>query len=209
MARMTGGEAVLGALAAQGIDTLFVLPGVQNDAFFNALHDAGERLRWVVTRHEQGAGYMAYGYAAASGRPSAYCVVPGPGFLNTTAALATAYACQRAGLLPVRPDPVPPHRPRRRPAARAARSARHHAAPDQMGGARRCAAGCRPPGGRGVRADGVGPAAPDRARDADGRHGARGLGHDRAGPAAAATARARSRGAGARRRAAERRASSR
>jgi acetolactate synthase-1/2/3 large subunit len=93
MARMTGGEAVLRALMAQGIETLFVLPGVQNDAFFNALHDAGERLRWVVTRHEQGAGYMAYGYAAASGRPSAYCVVPGPGFLNTTAALATAYAC--------------------------------------------------------------------------------------------------------------------
>ena len=93
MARMTGGEAVLGALVGAGIDTLFVLPGVQNDAFFNALHDAGERLRWVVTRHEQGAGYMAYGYAAASGRPSAYCVVPGPGFLNTTAALATAYAC--------------------------------------------------------------------------------------------------------------------
>jgi acetolactate synthase-1/2/3 large subunit len=89
---MTGGEAVLEALLAQGIDTLFVLPGVQNDAFFNALHDAGERVRPVVTRHEQGAGYMAYGYAAASGRPGAYCVVPGPGFLNTTAALATAYA---------------------------------------------------------------------------------------------------------------------
>jgi acetolactate synthase-1/2/3 large subunit len=93
MARMTGGEAVLRALLAQGIETLFVLPGVQNDAFFNALHDAGERLRSIVTRHEQGAGYMAYGHAAASGRPSAYCVVPGPGFLNTTAALATAYAC--------------------------------------------------------------------------------------------------------------------
>jgi acetolactate synthase I/II/III large subunit len=93
MARMTGGEAVLRALMAQGIETLFVLPGVQNDAFFNALHDAGERLRSIVTRHEQGAGYMAYGYAAASGKPSAYCVVPGPGFLNTTAALATAYAC--------------------------------------------------------------------------------------------------------------------
>ena len=92
MARMTGGEAVLEALVAQGIDTLFVLPGVQNDAFFNALHDAGERLRPIVTRHEQGAGYMAYGYAAAAGRPGAYCVVPGPGFLNTTAALATAYA---------------------------------------------------------------------------------------------------------------------
>ena len=93
MARMTGGEAVRRALIAEGIDTLFVLPGVQNDAFFNALHDAGERLRPIVTRHEQGAGYMAYGHAAVSGRPSAYCVVPGPGFLNTTAALATAYAC--------------------------------------------------------------------------------------------------------------------
>jgi acetolactate synthase-1/2/3 large subunit len=93
MARMTGGEAVRRALIAEGIDTLFVLPGVQNDAFFNALHDAGERLRPIVTRHEQGAGYMAYGYAAATGQPGAYCVVPGPGFLNTTAALATAYAC--------------------------------------------------------------------------------------------------------------------
>jgi acetolactate synthase-1/2/3 large subunit len=93
MARMTGGEAVLRALMAHGIDTLFVLPGVQNDAFFNALHDAQDRLRSIVTRHEQAAGYMAFGYAAAGGRPGAYCVVPGPGFLNTTAALATAYAC--------------------------------------------------------------------------------------------------------------------
>ncbi len=93
MAYRTGGEAVLEALIAQGIEVLFVLPGVQNDAFFNALHDAGDRLRPIVTRHEQGAAYMAHGYAAATGRPAAYCVVPGPGFLNTTAALSTAYAC--------------------------------------------------------------------------------------------------------------------
>ena len=109
MARMTGGQAVLEALLAQGIDTLFVLPGVQNDAFFNALHDAGQRMRPVVTRHEQGAGYMAYGYAAASGRPGAYCVVPGPGFLNTTAALATAYAASApvfclSGQIPLAPS---------------------------------------------------------------------------------------------------------
>jgi acetolactate synthase-1/2/3 large subunit len=90
---MTGGEAAVQALVAQGVDTLFVLPGVQNDAFFSALYDAAERLKVIVTRHEQAAGYMAYGYAAATGRPAAYCVVPGPGFLNTTAALATAYAC--------------------------------------------------------------------------------------------------------------------
>jgi acetolactate synthase I/II/III large subunit len=92
MARMTGGEAVVQALLAQGIDTLFVLPGVQNDALFSALYDHAQDLRVTVVRHEQAAGYMAYGYAAATGRPGAYCVVPGPGFLNTTAALATAYA---------------------------------------------------------------------------------------------------------------------
>src|SRR5205085_7750548 len=44
------------------------------------------------TRHEQGAAYMAFGYARASGKVGAYAVVPGPGLLNTTAALATAYA---------------------------------------------------------------------------------------------------------------------
>ena len=93
MPRMTGGEATVQALLAQGVDTLFVLPGVQNDALFSALYEAAERLRVIVTRHEQAAGYMAFGYAAASGRPGVYCVVPGPGFLNTTAALATAYAC--------------------------------------------------------------------------------------------------------------------
>ena len=93
MPKMSGGEAVVQAVVAQGVDTLFVLPGVQNDALFSALYDAADRLRVIVTRHEQAAGYMAYGYAAATGRPGAYCVVPGPGFLNTTAALATAYAC--------------------------------------------------------------------------------------------------------------------
>jgi acetolactate synthase-1/2/3 large subunit len=93
MARITGGEALVRAVVAHGVDTLFVLPGVQNDPFFSALYDAAERLRVIVTRHEQAAAYMAHGYAAASGRPGAYCVVPGPGFLNTTAALATSYAC--------------------------------------------------------------------------------------------------------------------
>jgi acetolactate synthase I/II/III large subunit len=93
MARMTGGEALVRAVAAQGVDRLFVLPGVQNDPFFSALYDAAERLRVIVTRHEQGAAYMAHGYAAATGRPGVYCVVPGPGFLNTTAALATSYGC--------------------------------------------------------------------------------------------------------------------
>src|ERR1700733_4381706 len=90
--RMTGGAALVEMLIRHGIDTLFALPGVQNDALFVALYDAGEAIRVIHTRHEQAAAYMALGYARASGRPGAYAVVPGPGLLNTTAALATAYA---------------------------------------------------------------------------------------------------------------------
>jgi len=92
MTRMTGGRALVEMLCRHGVDTLFALPGVQNDALFVALYDAGERVRVIHPRHEQAAAYMAFGYARASGRPGAYAVVPGPGLLNTTAALATAYA---------------------------------------------------------------------------------------------------------------------
>src|SRR6202035_408081 len=57
-----------------------------------ALYDAGDKIRVIHPRHEQAAAYMAFGYARASGKVGAYAVVPGPGVLNTTAALATAYA---------------------------------------------------------------------------------------------------------------------
>jgi len=92
MARMTGGGALVEMLTRHGIDTLFALPGVQNDALFVALYDAGEKLRVIHPRHEQAAAYMAYGYARATGKPGAFAVVPGPGLLNTTAAISTAYA---------------------------------------------------------------------------------------------------------------------
>lgn len=92
MARMTGGKALVEMLTRHGVDTLFALPGVQNDALFVALYDAGEAIRVIHPRHEQAAAYMAYGYARASGRPGAFAVVPGPGLLNTTAALSTAWA---------------------------------------------------------------------------------------------------------------------
>jgi acetolactate synthase-1/2/3 large subunit len=92
MARMTGGAALVEMLRRHGVDTVFALPGVQNDALFVAFYDAGEALRIIHTRHEQGAAYMAFGYARASGKVGTYAVVPGPGVLNTTAALATAYA---------------------------------------------------------------------------------------------------------------------
>ncbi len=88
----TGGEALVHALLSHGIDTIFGLPGVQNDYFYAAVYDARDQLRVIHTRHEQGAAYMALGYALASGRTGVYVVVPGPGFLNATAALSTAYA---------------------------------------------------------------------------------------------------------------------
>ena len=92
MTRMTGGRALVEMLCRHGVDTLFALPGVQNDALFVALYDAGDKIRVIHPRHEQAAAYMAFGYARASGKVGAYAVVPGPGVLNTTAALATAYA---------------------------------------------------------------------------------------------------------------------
>ena len=80
------------ALIANGIENLYCLPGVQNDGFFDTLFDSTDRLTPIQTRHEQGAAYMAMGAALATGTPQAFCVVPGPGFLNATAALSTAYA---------------------------------------------------------------------------------------------------------------------
>src|SRR5947209_3241383 len=92
MSRMTGAQALVELLKLHGVDTLFALPGVQNDGLCNALYDAGGAIGVIHTRHEQGAAYMAYGYARSTGRVGAYSVVPGPGMLNTTAALSTAYA---------------------------------------------------------------------------------------------------------------------
>jgi acetolactate synthase I/II/III large subunit len=93
MPRVSGAAALLEAVAAQGVDTIFGLPGGQLDHFFDAIYAAGERIRLIGTRHEQGAAYMAFGYARSTGRVGTYCVVPGPGVLNTAAALCTAYAC--------------------------------------------------------------------------------------------------------------------
>jgi acetolactate synthase-1/2/3 large subunit len=93
MTEMTGGKAIVKSLQLYGIDTLFGIPGVQLDQLFVALYDEREAIRVIANRHEQGCAYMAFGYARSSGRVGAYTVVPGPGLLNSSAALATAYAC--------------------------------------------------------------------------------------------------------------------
>ncbi len=63
---------------------------MQNDDFFDALVDATD-IRPIVSRHEQGAAYMANGASLVAGKPSAFCVVPGPGMLNAGAALTSGY----------------------------------------------------------------------------------------------------------------------
>jgi acetolactate synthase-1/2/3 large subunit len=64
---------------------------VQTYELFDSLARAGDRVRVVGARHEQAAGYMAFGYAQATGRTGVFTVVPGPGVLNAGAALLTAH----------------------------------------------------------------------------------------------------------------------
>lgn len=92
----TGATALIGALAAQGVDYLFGIPGVHTLLPFDLLHDHPS-LRAVITRHEAGAGFAADGYARATGRPGVCLVVPGPGATN----LATALLVAKSDSVPV------------------------------------------------------------------------------------------------------------
>ncbi len=87
---LSGGEAIVRQVAANGIGTVFGLPGAQMYPLFDAL-ERSNAIETICTRHEQAAAYMAYGATQSTGRPSAFSVVPGPGVLNTTAALCTAW----------------------------------------------------------------------------------------------------------------------
>ncbi len=89
MTSTSGGEAIVNGLVAHGVDTVFGLPGAQIYGLFDAFHQA--QLKVIGARHEQACGYMAYGYARATGRPGVFSVVPGPGVLNAGAAMLTAY----------------------------------------------------------------------------------------------------------------------
>ena len=87
---MTGGEALVAALAAHGVDTVFGIPGTHNLAAYAAMPEYG--IRHVSARHEQGAGYAADGYARSSGRPGVALTTTGPAILNAAAAAAQAYS---------------------------------------------------------------------------------------------------------------------
>jgi acetolactate synthase-1/2/3 large subunit len=87
----TGAEILIDSLIAQGVDTIFELPGLQLDHIFNALYERRNEVRVIHTRHERATASMAFGYAQAGGRVGTCLVVPGPGVLNTTAALSATY----------------------------------------------------------------------------------------------------------------------
>jgi acetolactate synthase I/II/III large subunit len=86
----TCGEVLVELLGLYGIDTVFGIPGVHTVELYRGLPNS--RLRHITPRHEQGAGFMADGYARASGRPAACFIITGPGLTNIATALGQAYA---------------------------------------------------------------------------------------------------------------------
>lgn len=88
--RSSGAGAIVETLIDHGVDTVFGMPGVQTYELFEAFRQAQDKIRVIGTRHEQGAGYMAFGYARSTGKLGVCSVVPGPGILNAAAALNMA-----------------------------------------------------------------------------------------------------------------------
>src|SRR5262249_44448662 len=87
----TGAQLLVEALKAQGVDTIFGVPGIHNLAICDALVDE-PAVRIITTRDERGAAHMADGYARATGRPGVCLTVPGPGVTNALTAIGEAYA---------------------------------------------------------------------------------------------------------------------
>ncbi len=90
---MTGGQALVAQLIAEGAKDIFAIPGIQLDWAVDAIRQRSDELRMIVPRHEQATSYMADGYARTTGREAVCMVVPGPGMLNALSGIATAYAC--------------------------------------------------------------------------------------------------------------------
>ena len=88
---LTTGQAIVQSLIRHGVDTVFGMPGAQTYDLFDGFYMARDKIKVILVRHEQAAAYMAYGYARSTGKEGIFCVVPGPGVLNTMAAMCTAH----------------------------------------------------------------------------------------------------------------------
>ncbi|MEW6220601.1 MAG: acetolactate synthase large subunit [Thermodesulfobacteriota bacterium] len=89
MNSMNGAQLIVGLLERYGIETVAGIPGGSNLPLYDALSRSG-RIRHVLARHEQGAGFMAQGMARASGRPAVCLATSGPGATNVLTAIADA-----------------------------------------------------------------------------------------------------------------------
>ena len=87
---MTGAQAIIASLEAEGVDTIFGYPGGQAIKIYDALYDS-KQIHHVLARHEQVATHMADGYARATGKVGVVLVTSGPGATNTVTGIATAY----------------------------------------------------------------------------------------------------------------------
>ena len=88
--KITGSEALLKALIAEGVDTIFGYPGGQAIPIYDSLYDDRDQLRHVLVSHEQGATHAAQGYARVSGKVGVTLVTSGPGATNTITGIADA-----------------------------------------------------------------------------------------------------------------------
>jgi acetolactate synthase-1/2/3 large subunit len=91
LVQMTGGHAVVQQLLAEGVDTVFAVPGMQVMHIYDGFLEA-PGINLITCRHEQTAVFAADGYARTRGLPGVALVVPGPGAYNAGAAMATAMA---------------------------------------------------------------------------------------------------------------------
>ena len=87
---ISGAEAMLHALLAEGVDTVFAYPGGSIIKVYDALYDHQTDLRQILVRHEQGAAHAAQGYARVSGRTGVAIVTSGPGATNTITGISDA-----------------------------------------------------------------------------------------------------------------------
>ncbi|AJO80289.1 5-guanidino-2-oxopentanoate decarboxylase [Pseudomonas sp. MRSN 12121] len=86
----TCGEVLVKLLEGYGVEQVFGIPGVHTVELYRGL--ARSSIEHVTPRHEQGAGFMADGYARTSGKPGVCFIIPGPGMTNITTAMGQAYA---------------------------------------------------------------------------------------------------------------------
>ena len=89
--KCTGSEIIIECLLEQGVDTVFGYPGGAVLNIYDTLYQYSDRIRHIITAHEQGAAHAADGYARSSGKTGVVIATSGPGATNLVTGIATAY----------------------------------------------------------------------------------------------------------------------